>query len=499
MSKRNRARVAAGDHVLKTVTVLGVKVAVKRRRGTPNLQLEANLEKDGQQERMRVSAKTADLEEAIVAAKAYAAELAKELGMTMTSAAEWLIARGVELTIGEVFDVYRELRFPSLAYDTKLHMGGAMKHFTFVWGRDLRVADINQPLVDQFIAARVSGIEGPGLSEKSARGVCLGSARGEIVRLGTIFNFVGALKHEGKAVFPSSPLTGVRLPPDDPNVRRPVASARRYRLLLQYEPKLLAHLQRHYPYKSNPHIRDLYRMILVIARETGRRIGAIRRLRMKHLLRTEEQVRTALATAGGFHDEEWADSWPAGAIHWARETDKKRFARVTPLSRRVRRQLESYLAEHPDAGNPEAYVFPHPSVPGRCIDNEMLWRWMNTLEEIVRENGHVLPKLAMGQYHPFRRMWRSERSGAFDARLISMVGGWSVKTGVAMDDSYQWFSPTAAYLCVEFDPAVHRTAANPVPGVSVPGLAEQVLSPEHLKRELSALRGELEGEDDGNS
>jgi hypothetical protein len=119
---------------------------------------------------------------------------------------------------------------------------------------------------------------------------------------------------------------------------------------------------------------------------------------------------------------------------------------------------------------------------------------MDILEKMIRKHGHILPKLVQGQYHPFRRMWRSERSGAFDPKLMKMVGGWSVKTGVSMDDNYQWFSPTAAYLCVEFDPAVHRTLANLIPGVNVPGLAEEILSPEHLQRELSALRGEIEPE-----
>jgi len=490
MSKRKQLRAAAGDHVLKSVTVLGVAVDVKRRRGTPNLQLEALVEKDGQQDRMRVSAKTPDLEEALSAAKALAAELAKQLGITISSSAEWLIARGVDLTIGEVFDVYRELRLPHLSATAQLAMNTAMKQLCFVWGKDLRVADINQPLVDEFIAARMRGIKGEGLSVKSWGGVRYGSARNGIVRLGTILNFVGALKHEGRSVFPSDPLQGVRLSADDPNVRRPVSNIRRYRLLLKHEPDLIARLQEQYPDAANPHLEGLFRLVVVMARETGRRIGAIRQLRVRHVLRTEEQVRSALASAGGFHQEDWADDWPAGAIHWASETDKKKYARVTPISRRVRAEIEQYLRVHPCPDDPDGYLFPHPFIPGRCLNNEMVWRWMNTLEAIVRQHGNVLPKLVMGQYHPFRRMWRSERSGAFDPRLIAMVGGWSVKTGIAMDDSYQWFSATAAYLCVEFDPAVHRTAANPVPGVSVPGLAEQVLSPEHLNRELASLRGE---------
>lgn len=495
MRKRKRSRAAAGDLVLDSVSVLGVKVDVKRRRGTPMLQLEATTDHEGEVQRVRRSAKTADVASAKESANALALELAKLVGVTIPSAAQFLVARGVNLTIAEVFDAYRELRLARLSHSAQVMMETAMLHFAFIWGADLRVADINQPLVDEFIATRLSGIEGPGLSPKSADGVRLSTARCQVIRLGTIFNFVGRLRHEGVPVMAANPLAGVRLPEEDPNMRRPVASPRRYALCLEYEPLLAAHLREHNP-PSMHLIPGLYRLLLLLARETGRRIGAIRQLRYAQILRTESEVRNALAAAGGFHDEEWAMDWPAGAIHWVSETDKKRFARVTPISRRVRAELDAYMREY-WSGDPDAYVFPHPLISGRCINNEMLWRWMNAIEDIIREHGHVLPKLPHGQYHPFRRLWRSERSGAFDPRLIALVGGWSVKTGVAMDDSYQWFSPTAAYLCAEFDPAVHRNASNAVPGVLMPGLAQEVLSPEHLNRELRAVRGLADTDDSG--
>lgn len=487
MVKRKGSRAAAGDLVLDSVAVLGVKVDVKRRRGTPMLQLEAIIDPEGEVQRVRKSARTADVVTAREAANAFALELAKLVGVTIPSATQFLVARGVNLTIGEVFDAYRELRLPRLSHAGQLSMETAMLHFAFIWGADLRVADINQPLVDEFIEARLRGIAGPGLSPKSADGVRKTTARQQVVRLGTIFNFVGRLRYEGVPVMATNPLAAVRLPEEDPNMRRPVASPRRYALFLQHEPLLAAHLREHNA-PSMHLVPGLYRLLLVVARETGRRIGAIRRLRFAQILRTESEVRHALAAAGGFHDEEWAVDWPAGAIHWVSDTDKKRYARVTPISRRVRAELDAYIREH-WSGDPDAYIFPHPLVPGRCIGNEMIFRWMNAIEGIVRAHGHVLPKLAHGQYHPFRRLWRSERSGAFDPRLIALVGGWSVKTGVAMDDSYQWFSPTAAYLCAEFDPAVHRNESNAVPGVLLAGLAQEVLSSEHLNRELRAVRG----------
>jgi hypothetical protein len=491
MTKRKRTRAAPGDLILKTVTVVGVKVDIKRRRGTPNLQLEALLTRDGQEERLRRSARTADLDRATRAANALALEVAKLLGVQIPKVAECLVARGADLTIGEVFDAYRELRCKYLTRETARAIITTMTYFSWAWGRDTRVADINQPLVDEFVAVRTRGISAPELSIRSAEGVALSTIHSQLCRLRTILNYVGGLRHEGRPVLAGNALAGICFPDPGPNVRRPVANARRYALYLEFEPLLYARLEREHTRLRIPIPRGMYRLLLVLTRETGHRIGAIRRLRFRHLLLMEEQVRSALAEAGGFHEEDWVESWPAGAIYWPPDTDKKKYARVTPVSRRVRSEIDQYIARYYN-GNPDAYLFPDPWHPRRCLTAGLAWKWMGVLEEMIRDRGHSFPKLVLGQYHPFRRMWRSERSGAFDPKLIKMVGGWAVDSGSAMDDHYQWFSPVAAFLCVEFNPAVHRTAANLIPGVNVPGLAEDVLSTEQLDRELRALRGEEE-------
>lgn len=117
---------------------------------------------------MRRSARTASAVRAKEAAGAFALELAKLMGVTIPSAAHFLVARGVTLMTGEVFNAYRELRLPRLSRAGQVTMEPAMLHFAFLWGADLRVADIDQPL--------------------------------------------------DRAV---NPVAGVRLPEEDPNVRRP--------------------------------------------------------------------------------------------------------------------------------------------------------------------------------------------------------------------------------------------------------------------------------------
>lgn len=489
MSKRKRSRAAPGDLIVGTVTVLGVKVDVKRRRGTANLQLECLLEQDGKQHRERRSAKTTDLQTALANARALAVALVRVNGNLIPQTEEYLVARGNQLTLGEVFDAYRELRLTTLGPSCSTHARGVMKRFTHVWGPDTRVVDIDQARVDQYVAVRKIGISAPDLSPKTALGVKDTVVRDDFNWLSIILRYVGGLKHDGRKVLSGNPLEGLRFPRAAAHVLRPVADVRRFELCMEY-----AHIlddptgHRSGPVLPVPARSGVFRVILFLARNTGRRVGAVRKLRFAHILRTEEQVREALAAAPG-HEESWAADWPFGAIAWVSENDKKRYIRIMPISQRTREVLDEYIAQHYD-GEDSGFLFPSLiGDPKKPIASSTLAEWLDEVEVFVRARGIVLPKLRQGQYHPFRRMWRSERSGAFDRRLIALVGGWKVETGVAMDDSYQLFTPTAMYLCAAFDPARDLGVDSPVPGVLVPGVAKRLLSPKHLERVLKELRG----------
>jgi len=91
-----------------------------------------------------------------------------------------------------------------------------------------------------------------------------------------------------------------------------------------------------------------FRLVLVLARETGRRINAICKLSVRDILLSRPQL-TALGEVGLPLD--WADQWRHGAIRWRGATDKMGYDLVAPLSAAARAALELYLDRYPRAGD----------------------------------------------------------------------------------------------------------------------------------------------------
>lgn len=474
-----------------TVCEWGIRVDVKERKGTASLQLEAHVVDGTARTRPRVSARTADLDLATERARQFAAELAAQLGYGPEHLLDWLAVRGSELTIGEVFDAYFS------AKGTMYRNGqvrSAANIFEQLWGRDLRLVDIDQHLIDEFVKDRAAGkykmlVHGRLISRNTGGPT---TVRHNLIVLGTIFRWLMGVRHRGKRILTNNPLDGLRLPPPDPNMRQPVADERRFQLYLRYAPRLQIRLEVDYRRcnRSWSIPEGAYALFLQVLRWTGKRAGAVRKLRHSDLLLTYDQMRCALAVAGWKHEEAWADHWPHGAIRWDKENDKKDFTRITPISGRLRSAIDCFLTTNGEQ-HPDAWIFPEPPHPERSFSPGSAARYLNLLEKMIHADGITLPKLARGQYHPFRRLWRSERAGFFDAKLVAIVGGWSTTGGDVMDHGYLQFLPVAMYLCAEFDPTQHLTEALPVPGVMVPGLATAVLGTKTVQEVLRHNRGHI--------
>jgi hypothetical protein len=132
------------------------------------------------------------------------------------------------------------------------------------------------------------------------------------------------------------------------------------------------------------------------------------------------------------------------------------------------------MAGLPDL-DPDTPLFPQPTDPKRFVGYSTLYTWMRRIEDVATTAGETVHRLTGGQFHPFRRLWRSERSGLFDRKLVAVVGGWKDRDLDVIDDGYLQFLPLAMYVCVEFDPVVHRNEDHPIPGGLQAGLVSKIL------------------------
>ncbi len=155
--------------------------------------------------------------------------------------------------------------------------------------------------------------------------------------------------------------------------------------------------------------------MLVLARYTGHREGAIGELRANDFLRTKGEVRAALGALG--FDERQADYYPHGGLRWRAESDKMGNHSVTPLARDARAALDAYLAQNPRLG--EAPLFPASKEPSKPIRAEIASGWLMKAEELAE-----LPSLSGGRWHPYRRLWATERRH-LPAQDVAAAGGWT--------------------------------------------------------------------------
>jgi integrase len=106
---------------------------------------------------------------------------------------------------------------------------------------------------------------------------------------------------------------------------------------------------------------------------------------------------------------------PWGAIVWPADTDKRGREWEAPLNQPARDALDAWLA-HDEAG--DDWLFPHPDDIGRPIDKDVASGWLRRAESIAR-----LPKLDRGVWHPYRRLWASERRHLSPID-VAAAGGW---------------------------------------------------------------------------
>ena len=275
------------------------------------------------------------------------------------------------LTLEKLFDIYREEVTPTKAKRTRQRDRVAMRMFLGFLGPHRRPETLSQRDWDRFIRERRAGRVGP-----SGRPVSNRMIECDLRFLVAILNWAARSRDEqGRLLLESNPLRGLKTPKQK-NPLRVVLSDEEYLALL----------------KVSRRAGWRFHVALVLAHETGHRIGAIRKLR-------------------------WSDIDIEGrTIRWRAEHEKTGYEHRTPATDEVIAVIEEALGRNPARGS--APVLPSTQDPSKCVRPWMLddrWRKAERLAGLE-------PKRGRG-WHSLRRKFASDLMD-LPLKVLCELGGW---------------------------------------------------------------------------
>ncbi len=127
------------------------------------------------------------------------------------------------------------------------------------------------------------------------------------------------------------------------------------------------------------------------------------------------------------------------ASHWRAESDKTGRCTVTPTRQDLTAATESYLRKNPRVG--DVPLFPAPKADSKPIRRDLTACWLLAAEKLAG-----LPKLVGGQFHPYRRLWATERKN-LPVQDVAAAGGW--KTVETVQRLYQQADGATTLAAVE--------------------------------------------------
>ncbi len=321
------------------------------------------------------------------------------------------------LTLGTLLDIYGDEVTPTKSERSRRYDRVAMKMFVKVFGRHRKPATLSQRDWDRFIRARRAGKVGPSGSPVSDRTI-----EKDLRFLLAVLNWATKSRdEEGKLLLDSNPLRGLKVPKEK-NPTRVVLSQAEYEALLQAS---LAMDWR-------------FRVALVVAHETGHRIGAVRQLR-------------------------WSDiDMDRRTIRWRGECEKTGYEHRTPVTAEVLAVLEEARRRNPGIG--DAPLLPAPKNPSACIGRSLARDWWDRAEALAG-----LPPKRLRGWHSLRRKFASALMNQ-PLKVLCELGGW--KTGETVLQCYQR-TDAAPYRLL---PVLLTSFVEPVPAVWFPLIG--ILRPE---------------------
>ena len=275
------------------------------------------------------------------------------------------------LTLGTLFEIYGEEVTPTKGERSQKYDRGALQMFLRFFGKDRNPATLSQRDWDRFIRERRVGTIGP-----RARPVSDRTVERDLRLLLAVLNWAARSRNEaGGLLLDSNPLKGLRVPKEK-NPTRIVLSQAEYEALL----------------RVSAEVDWRFRVALVLAHETGHRIGAIRQLR-------------------------WSDvDMGAGVIRWRAEHEKTGFEHRTPVTDEALGVLEEAREENRRSG--DAPVLPAPRDPARSVGRPLVRDWWNRAEALAgleRQRGRG--------WHSLRRKFASDLMDQ-PLKVLCELGGW---------------------------------------------------------------------------
>jgi integrase len=227
---------------------------------------------------------------------------------------------------------------------------------------------------DRFVRERRSGA----LRPKKARKRSVGDrvVGYDLQWLRAVLNWATMVSNgQGGALLDRNPLKGLSLPKEQ-SPKRPMLDQTSYESLL----------------KVAPSVSTLLELALVLAHETGHRIGAIRSLR-------------------------WADIELAQRrIRWRAANDKIGFEHVTPLTAAAIHALEQERERQRAIG--DAWVFPAPGDPSQPSSRHLMRDWWERAADKAE-----LPQGERLGWHSLRRQFATELKSV-PLKDLCHLGGW---------------------------------------------------------------------------
>jgi integrase len=251
----------------------------------------------------------------------------------------------------------------------------AARLFQEHFGAERKVTTLSRRDRDAFIHRRRQGSDGR-----------VGKVRGKPVRdrvitlnlktISAVLNWATmAGDGQGGYLLERNPFKGLPFP-KEASPRRPMLSDEHYQALL----------------KASGEIGPQFELALILAHETGHRIGSIRLLR-------------------------WSDvDWEKDSIRWRGENDKIGFEHVTPLSGTASEALGRARKVQGAIG--DSWVFPSPDDPSKAVSRHLVRDWWERGEvqaEITHEPG-------LG-WHSLRRKFATELKHT-PLKDLCYLGGW---------------------------------------------------------------------------
>ena len=313
-------------------------------------------------------------------AKKQADELAAGFaGPVMEGKAE---AEPEPLTLEKLFDIYGDEVTPTKSRRSRNHDRATMRRFLRFFGEHRRTETLSQRDWDRFILARRAGKAGG-----SRRPVSDRTIESDLRFLLAVLNWaVNSKDEEGERLLESNPLRGLKTPKEK-NPRRVVLTQVEYEALLRVAGD----------------VDWRFRVALVLAHETGHRIGAIRQLR-------------------------WSDiDMESQTIRWRGEHEKTGYEHRTPLTGEALAVLEEARRRNPGIG--DVPVLPAPKDASMSVSQWHVRNWWEKAEGLAG----LEPERGRG-WHSLRRKFASDLMDQ-PLKVLCELGGW--KTTQTVLQCYQ--------------------------------------------------------------